>query len=115
MNKKIQLQYIRYDSFKEGHLVQFDFLKSKASGRSAVYGVEGRLTYQYDDQYRSNRWFICQNEKEGSICADRFGYKCSWVLGKDATFKQFGIENFRILRGNVKMSAYIVRKIRDER
>lgn len=32
-------------------------------------------------QFESGRLYLCQNEKNGSDCSDKLGYKFSWVIG----------------------------------
>lgn len=32
-------------------------------------------------QSESGRFYLCQNEKSGSNCSDKLGYKLSWVIG----------------------------------
>ena len=32
-------------------------------------------------QFESGRFFLCQNEKDGSNCSDKLGYRFSWTVG----------------------------------
>jgi hypothetical protein len=42
--------------------------------------IENREITDAKLHYENSYWYICQNEKFGSICLNKLGYKNSWIV-----------------------------------
>jgi hypothetical protein len=64
--------------------------------------VKGRV------QFESGRFYLCQNEKNGSNCIDKLGYKFSWTIG-DGSIRVTKLRDVK----NLVMNSWTSREIEE--
>lgn len=59
-------------------------------------------------QKHRDSYFICQNVIDGSFCPERYGKKCSWIIGENMETAEntYGISNFREIKSSYIICSY---------
>jgi hypothetical protein len=52
-------------------------------GKKCLVSIDGKVINDAKLQKEKENWYVCQNEKAGSPCADKLNYEYSWVVYND--------------------------------